>query len=308
MDFVHEQMAPATVVTESASGGKKLRRARIAQADVPTKNGSLYSREILRNAVEEINRDGMIGRGHLVGNIDHTQLAGAPETLRNTALVWREVKFEEDDGSIIGGFEILDTAAGRDLSAMLAAGMKPGFSTAANCDWHPPTMTEASRFGLLPFETPRVMDKMILRRIDVVADAACKSAMLLESTRPGATSRGDGQRSADLVEVDPMDGLEAAFTALQSSLGSPGASDREDFDPMEGMEAEIAAVSAYGDSLAERTPDGPGNFERAVAELNAVVDDTEPDADEKLMAECGLSRALAGVSRYAEQLSARRSA
>lgn len=113
-----------SLVEDGMDGGKLVVRGEFARSDVPTENKRVYPRSLWER---EINRlTSAMNERKLFGELDHpndgrTQLQRASHIVTGMNV--------NEDGTILGEAEVLDTARGRDLKAMLSAGCKVGVSS-----------------------------------------------------------------------------------------------------------------------------------------------------------------------------------
>ena len=84
------------------------------RADIPTRNGRIYSREVLEHAINDFNRRAKRTRvfSGPVSNELHTRLADVSHEVEELKL--------QDDGSILATVKVLKTPNGKILSEMMS--------------------------------------------------------------------------------------------------------------------------------------------------------------------------------------------
>ncbi len=113
-------------VIKENKGGKEVVRFRgvFQRADVVNENGRRYPRKVLEKAIKEFEKK--IKEGRAVGTLEHP-LDGIT---RLDAISHKIVSVElKENGEVVGEFEVLDTSKGKDLRALLEAGVKIGISS-----------------------------------------------------------------------------------------------------------------------------------------------------------------------------------
>lgn len=112
-------------VVEGTDGTSKVRvRGEFARADQATQNGRVYPRSLWEREISRMSKD--MDNRKVFGELDHptdgrTLLSRVSHVLTNLTV--------EQDGTITGEAEVLDTARGQDLKALLKSGCSVGVSS-----------------------------------------------------------------------------------------------------------------------------------------------------------------------------------
>jgi hypothetical protein len=112
-------------VVEGTDGTSKVRvRGEFARADQATQNGRVYPRSLWEREIGRMSKD--MDNRKVFGELDHptdgrTLLSRVSHVLTNLTV--------EEDGTITGEAEVLDTARGQDLKALLKSGCSVGVSS-----------------------------------------------------------------------------------------------------------------------------------------------------------------------------------
>lgn len=98
-------------------------RARVLTANVPTKSGRIYTKEVLLKAINENAIKAAIKSKGLFGELkhpsgDHWEVI----ELTNAAILINQIHFVKDD--LLVEYEILDTGSGKDLKQLKENGAK----------------------------------------------------------------------------------------------------------------------------------------------------------------------------------------
>lgn len=102
----------------------------------PTRNGRYYSRELWENVFKDELVQESLKTCTLIGELDHPEERF--ETLAQEAcVVMTDYKFNDEDQTLTGGFDILDTYKGRTLKALLDYGCVMGVSSRGQGDVNP---------------------------------------------------------------------------------------------------------------------------------------------------------------------------
>lgn len=116
---------PEVIKEEKDNGEEKvLFKGVFQKADVVNENGRRYPRRVLEKAIEEFKK--RIKEGRAVGTLEHPLDGITRLDHVSHKIVGIELK---EDGKVVGEFEVLDTAKGKDLKALLEAGVKVGISS-----------------------------------------------------------------------------------------------------------------------------------------------------------------------------------
>jgi hypothetical protein len=112
-------------VTESADGTGKVRvRGEFARCDQATQNGRVYSRSLFEREVGRMTKD--LSARKVFGELDHPTDGRTLLTRVSHVITGLEV---QEDGTVIGEADILDTSRGQDLKALLKSGCSVGVSS-----------------------------------------------------------------------------------------------------------------------------------------------------------------------------------
>jgi len=112
-------------VVESSDGTGKVRvRGEFARCDLATQNGRVYSRSLFEREVGRMSKD--LGARKVFGELDHPTDGRTLLTRVSHVITSLEV---QEDGTVIGEAEILDTSRGQDLKALLKSGCSVGVSS-----------------------------------------------------------------------------------------------------------------------------------------------------------------------------------
>jgi len=112
------------VIVETREGGKVVLKGEFAKAETVTANNRMYPREVL---VREVNRLQKEAQGRkLFGELDHP--ADGRTQFQRVSHIIRDVRLESD-GRVLGEMEVIETAKGKDLKAIIEAGGAIGVSS-----------------------------------------------------------------------------------------------------------------------------------------------------------------------------------
>jgi hypothetical protein len=184
----------ASVVAAGAPGRY---RAKVGQVDRVNGNGRIYPREVVEAEVRRLKP--LLAKGHLGGAVDHVD---DRVRLRDEALLWRDLEVRAD-GAIVGEFELLDTARGRDLKRLIDGGRAVGFSTSGRGTTRYTDGEDRRRYAVTPerasADPPVVVMKpdFELVAIDAVSDPSVTDARIVRESR-----------EPDVVTERGSDGLE----------------------------------------------------------------------------------------------------
>lgn len=112
------------LIEDGRDGGRVVVRGEFARSGVATENKRVYPRDLWDREIKRLNAP--MKERRVFGELDHpndgrTQLTRASHLLTGLQVM--------DDGIVMGEAEVMDTARGRDLKAMLQAGAKVGISS-----------------------------------------------------------------------------------------------------------------------------------------------------------------------------------
>lgn len=110
---------------EDSSSSILMAEGKCGQCDAPTSNGRVYSRKIMEREIAKLKKK--IATNSAVGSVDHP--GDGKSRITDIGHVIKDI-WIEDDGSINGKFQIIEgTSKGRDLAAVLRAGVSVGMSS-----------------------------------------------------------------------------------------------------------------------------------------------------------------------------------
>jgi hypothetical protein len=112
------------LVEDGMSGGKLMVRGEFARSDIATENKRVYPRSLWEREIRRLNNS--MQERKLFGELDHPNDGTTKLTRASHIITAMEVG---QDGTVMGEAEVLDTARGKDLKAMLSAGCKVGVSS-----------------------------------------------------------------------------------------------------------------------------------------------------------------------------------
>ena len=114
------------LITESKekNGGKIIMKGVLQRSDVVNQNGRVYPREILAREIRNYQK--LIAENRAMGELDHP--ASSVVELKNVSHVIREATMD-DDGTVHGHVEILNTPSGQVLQSLIESGIKLGISS-----------------------------------------------------------------------------------------------------------------------------------------------------------------------------------
>lgn len=151
------------VVTEASENGKKkfVIEGIFAQAETKNRNGRIYEKRILENAVEKYVRE-QVSQKRAVGELNHPE--GPTVNLDKVSHLITELNWQGND--VIGKASILDTPNGMIVKGLLEGGVKLGVSTRGMGSLE-------NRNG-----TMYVGNDYLLNTVDIVQDPSASSAFV----------------------------------------------------------------------------------------------------------------------------------
>lgn len=182
-------------LTESA-GNRFRMRGEFGRANTATANGRVYTEQLLMREIRRLRP--LIEKRRLFGELDHPSDGGTK--LQRVSHVITDLRLE--GGIVVGEAEILDTTAGRELKAILAAGCQVGVSSRG----YGTTRTEGGK--------DIVQDDFRLATYDVVADPADRDAWP-DIVREGVEHGDPAEDFRAQIEAERQDAVEAATYALE---------------------------------------------------------------------------------------------
>lgn len=124
-----------TEAVDEKTGEKRMRIVgQVQEADVINKNGRLYSRDVLGEAVVEIQPN--IKAGRVFGEVDHPDVLGRLSDSSHLLqkLWWKENRSGKETNRLMGEVMVFNTPAGEIIKEIVRAGGRPGFSSRGHGD------------------------------------------------------------------------------------------------------------------------------------------------------------------------------
>lgn len=116
--------SPPVLLEKEERQERRRFKATFQKADVVNENGRVYPRAVLEKAIEEFK--GLVEEGRAVGTLEHPEDGKTKVSDISHKIV--DIYMEED-GTVVGIAECLNTTAGKELQALLEAGVKVGISS-----------------------------------------------------------------------------------------------------------------------------------------------------------------------------------
>jgi hypothetical protein len=132
-----------------------------AQADQKNRNGRIYEKRIMENAVNKYVTE-QVSKGRAVGELNHPE--GPTVNLDKVSHLITDLRFEGND--VIGKARILDTPMGQIVKGLLEGGVQLGVSTRGMGSLE-------QRNGVM-----YVRDDFILNTVDIVQDPSAPNAFV----------------------------------------------------------------------------------------------------------------------------------
>lgn len=126
LKLIDEQISHVTLELVEGTGektGKVYARGEFGHASKPTANGRLYPHGLWESNIQRLSTN--LSERKVLGELDHP--SDGRTALQRASHVITDLRLEHD--RVIGEAEILDTAMGRDLKAILEAGVPVGISS-----------------------------------------------------------------------------------------------------------------------------------------------------------------------------------
>ncbi len=261
-------MTQFSVVQEDRGSGKLVIRGEFGRVDVPTQNGRVYSRALVRREFDRLS-ESIEGRA-VYGECDHPS-DGKTKFSRVSHII---TKLDiEDDGRVMGEAEVLKTPAGNILRAIVEAKGSMGVSSRG--------------FGSVESQsdgTAKVCEDFKLKTYDVVVDPAMATA------RPLAVQ----EALMEANEYDWIGELKTEFPEVYKQIEEEAKSDVA--KKAEGAVA--AALEAERAGASQR-------FERRLKEaLVGIRDDVEVSLREAQEQDPRLAGSVAVLGHIAEMVGA----
>lgn len=127
MKLLIEEIENFEVLTESSGGEKSYYiQGPFMQCDTPNRNGRLYPRSVMENAVGKYINE-FVSKNRAVGTLGHEDTPKISEN-RISHLI-TELKFDGND--VWGKARVLNTSSGKELQALISGGVSFGCSSRA---------------------------------------------------------------------------------------------------------------------------------------------------------------------------------
>lgn len=186
---------------EAVGGDKKFLHfiAEIQRADVKNQNGRVYPRSIVEREVALFQKK--INERRSVGEADHPEKA---PSISRSGVLWEKV-WIESDGRVMGQAKVVETAVGKDLKALLEAGVRVGVSSRSK---------GSVRLGEWKGEQAEVVqDDLEMVTFDVVSDPSVATAV---SDRTFVEQRME--KSVMHEDIKDLASFKAKYPALHDKL------------------------------------------------------------------------------------------
>jgi len=128
MKLLREDIEDFEVLTESTASGSKnyYIQGPFMQWGVPNRNGRLYPKEVMESAVQKYTEE-LVTKNRAVGTLGHEDSPKISES--KISHIVKELRFEGND--VWGKAKVLETAAGKELKALIEGGVSFGCSSRA---------------------------------------------------------------------------------------------------------------------------------------------------------------------------------
>jgi len=127
MKLLIEDIENFEILTESDNGKKyHYITGPFMQAETPNRNGRMYPMSVMENAVNNFTRE-FVEKNRAVGTLGHEDTPKVSENKVSHLIT--SLKFEGND--VIGKAKVLETSAGKELSALIEGGVSFGCSSRA---------------------------------------------------------------------------------------------------------------------------------------------------------------------------------
>ena len=215
--FIEQRFERVRVLEETASDGGLRFEAVVSEADFINRNNRKYPFGVLWPAFQKLNEN---PAAH-PGAVDHPD-PYAPVSVTDLGIAWEH--FWNEGNLIYGRGRTLNTAKGRDLRAVMEAGIPIGFSTRGR---------GTGDFETLDGRTVFVMQTFELESVDAVTDPSVDHARVKRVTKEGYA-----HMDADkLIEALEAKALQVARAEVKAELEAAQEAQRV----AEAARAEVAA-------------------------------------------------------------------
>lgn len=186
-----------TMVESPEGSPSKIRvRGEFARADQPTANGRVYPRGLWEREIKRMTQD--LGGRKVFGELDHP--ADGRTLLSRVSHVLTDLRVE-DNGTVVGEAEILDTSRGLDLKALLKGGCAVGVSSRGLGS------TKTTKEG-----KEEVQEDYRLMTFDFVAEPAMQSAY------PKTFYESKQDENGNPIEPTVVEAIEEALKKQENQL------------------------------------------------------------------------------------------
>lgn len=236
-------------VNEARKGTVLPFTAKVFHADKKNGNDRIYPREVMavacKQAVERA------AEGKFTGCIDHPWSG----SLSDTCIRWDDCRMNTEGEGFADGEILLNTAGGKQLEALIDAGVSIGFSTAGYGSAHMPSDDEKTRYGLGEEEYAIVIDEGYeMRRVDAVDDPACRDAWMQKNGNRASGNSNDGQQPP-------------------SGSGAQPTTEHQDMKTLTELQAKFPELyQLHQDAIADAVKKATDPLKAQVAEMTKVVD------------------------------------
>lgn len=285
-----------SVEAVEGSPGQIRFEAVVSEGDFINQNGRKYPMGVLWPAFERLNDN----PGKHPGTVDHPD-PFTPVSVSDLGIAWE--MFHTEGNQIIGRGRTIDTAKGRDLKAVMEAGIPVGFSTRGRALFENQT---------LDGQTVRVVTKLDLETVDAVTDPSVGHARIRNYTKEdrevmddrlfeAVRKEADAAARATVAEgkvqslesrIETLENrakdaesklavAEGRVAELESELSTVRASEAK--NALEGKLAALTADDRFGPTIRTKAVElgvTLENAETVVATLRSLVQDKAASANE----------------------------
>jgi len=293
--LIDEQVQHCKLELIEGEGEKKGRvyaRGEFGHAAKPTANGRFYRHRIWESNISRLQEN--LQARKVIGELDHP--TDGRTALQRASHVITDLQLKGDQ--VIGEAEILDTAKGRDLKAILAAGVPVGISSRGFGS------TKPDGKGI-----EEVQDDYKLITFDFVAEPADPTAYpeaVFESSESGAAMMFEGADLDAQVEPASEEEVEAASREEEEVEASEESetSDAPNVSSAPPGEAEMA--QRFADRVLQDMNGDPVPVERLREEFASVLVDRiaalRADVEQQVRTEMATDPAVAGARAALEEV------
>lgn len=254
--IVESRIAPVTVL-ESAEGKTLRFEAVVSEADHLNRNRRVYPETVLFPAFERLNEN-IAQYGGVGGAVDHPGPFN-PSAIPDIGIKWEGFRFEGKQ--VIGTGSVVPTTRGRDLAAVIEAGLPVGFSTRGfgESEEAEDTLRGKHRVMKAGFE---------LETIDAVVDPSVFHARLRHYRRESIEEMNEELNAA----LEAKGAAEAKLTSSEARVAELEGTVAEKSSTVETLEARVTELTQANESLTAR-----------VGELEAELSESRQQAEENAL-------------------------